>query len=282
MIIIKHKRYQLIMTDVSVQFQEYAKNLDRDDLVYHARLAEQAERYDDMTEFMKGVAKNSGDKPTLSVEERNLLSVAYKNVIGSRRAAWRVLSNLESKELHRGSDAEKISKIKEYRQRVEEELDSVCDEIIKIIEDHLLQANNQEEAAVFYHKMCGDYYRYLAEFKKDEEREAAAQSALEKYEEAQKIATGEGSHEGLAPTHPIRLGLALNLSVFYYEILGQQNDACELAKTAFDQAIADLDTLKEDSYKDATLIMQLLRDNLTLWTSDGEEEKYDNANADQE
>jgi hypothetical protein len=74
----------------------------------------------------------------------------------------------------------------------------------------------------------------------------------------------------LAPTHPIRLGLALNFSVFYYEIMGQPDQACELAKNAFDDAIAELDTLNEESYKDSTLIMQLLRDNLTLWTSDTE------------
>ncbi|KAL7199788.1 hypothetical protein ACSBR2_021982 [Camellia fascicularis] len=72
----------------------------------------------------------------------------------------------------------------------------------------------------------------------------------------------------LAPTHPIRLGLALNFSVFYYEILNSPDRACSLAKQAFDEAIAELDTLGEDSYKDSTLIMQLLRDNLTLWTSD--------------
>ena len=73
---------------------------------------------------------------------------------------------------------------------------------------------------------------------------------------------------GLAPTHPIRLGLALNFSVFYYEVLSSPDRACHLAKQAFDDAIAELDTLSEESYKDSTLIMQLLRDNLTLWTSD--------------
>ena len=73
-----------------------------------------------------------------------------------------------------------------------------------------------------------------------------------------------GAAEKMPPTHPIRLGLALNFSVFYYEILNTPEKACELAKRAFDDAIAELDSLKEDSYKDSTLIMQLLRDNLTV------------------
>merc|ERR1712146_317651 len=85
--------------------------------------------------------------------------------------------------------------------------------------------------------------------------------------QASDIATSQ-----LTPTHPIRLGLALNFSVFYYEILNSPDRACRLAKRAFDDAIAELDTLSEDSYKDSTLIMQLLRDNLTLWTSDMQEE----------
>ena len=91
----------------------------------------------------------------------------------------------------------------------------------------------------------------------------------------------EKAKEELAPTHPIRLGLALNFSVFYYEINNKPESACELAKQvycclvlsfrsilvlmqAFDDAIAELDKLQEDSYKDSTLIMQLLRDNLTV------------------
>merc|ERR1711934_949874 len=85
--------------------------------------------------------------------------------------------------------------------------------------------------------------------------------------------TATKSAAGLAPTHPIRLGLALNYSVFLYEVQGKQENACTLAKQAFDDAIAELDTLDEESYKDSTLIMQLLRDNLTLWTS----EEADNA-----
>jgi len=111
--------------------------------------------------------------------------------------------------------------------------------------------------------MKGDYHRYLAEFASGNGRKEAAENSLIAYKSASDIAVTE-----LAPTHPIRLGLALNFSVFYYEILNSPDRACQLAKQAFDDAIAELDTLSEDSYKDSTLIMQLLRDNLTLWTSD--------------
>ncbi|MCL7037933.1 hypothetical protein MKW94_023545 [Papaver nudicaule] len=111
--------------------------------------------------------------------------------------------------------------------------------------------------------MKGDYHRYLAEFKSGSDRKEAAESTLLAYKSAQDIALAE-----LSPTHPIRLGLALNFSVFYYEILNSPDRACTLAKQAFDEAISELDSLGEESYKDSTLIMQLLRDNLTLWTSD--------------
>ncbi|OWR47852.1 14-3-3 epsilon protein [Danaus plexippus plexippus] len=109
----------------------------------------------------------------------------------------------------------------------------------------------------------GDYHRYLAEFATGNDRKEAAENSLVAYKAASDIAMTE-----LPPTHPIRLGLALNFSVFYYEILNSPDRACRLAKAAFDDAIAELDTLSEESYKDSTLIMQLLRDNLTLWTSD--------------
>lgn len=78
----------------------------------------------------------------------------------------------------------------------------------------------------------------------------------------------ENEAKDLPVTSPIRLGLYLNYSVFHYELRNSPEKACELAKKAFDEAISDLDTLSEDSYKDSTLIMQLLRDNLTLWSSD--------------
>merc|ERR1712032_1032194 len=248
----------------------FTDGMSRADCVYLAKLAEQAERYDDMVVYMKSIA--TGSDP-LTVEERNLLSVAYKNVIGARRASWRVLSSIETKEITK-NETDRVERCKPYRKRVEQELDTVCGDILEIINNHLIPSATGEdvsESRVFYYKMSGDYHRYLSEFKEGSERSTCAESALESYNKAKECA--ENPDTGLAPTHPIRLGLALNLSVFYYEILGEQTSACELAKKAFDSAIAELDSLQEESYKDATLIMQLLRDNLTLWTSDGEEKE---------
>ena len=223
-----------------------------------AKLAEQAERFDEMVEHMKAVA---GQPQELTVEERNLLSVAYKNVIGSRRAAWRVISSIEQK-----GEPDKMNLIQSYRTKIEKELEDICADILAIIESELIPNSTSEEGKVFYYKMKGDYHRYLAEFQAGDVRNKSSSDALDSYQEASRIA-----NKDLPPTHPIRLGLALNFSVFYYEILNSPDRACHIAKQAFDDAIAELDTLSEESYKDSTLIMQLLRDNLTLWTSDNAE-----------
>ncbi|KAI8582898.1 hypothetical protein K450DRAFT_225357 [Umbelopsis ramanniana AG] len=228
-----------------------------------SKLAEQAERYDEMVAYMKEVAKLNVE---LTVEERNLLSVAYKNVIGARRASWRIVSSIEQKEENKGNSGQ-VEKIKSYRQKIENELNDVCRDILAVLDEHLVTSATSGESKVFYYKMKGDYYRYLAEFATGEDRKEAATNAHEAYKAATEIAQVE-----LATTHPIRLGLALNFSVFYYEILNSPDRACHLAKQAFDDAIAELDTLSEESYKDSTLIMQLLRDNLTLWTSDLQED----------
>lgn len=244
----------------------------REQLVYLAKLAEEAERYEDMVMNVKSLAELSVQ---LNVEERNLLSVAYKNVVGARRASWRVLASIESKEKEKG-DTEKVALIAAYRNKVEKELEKICHELLDVLEKHLLPEDKTSEGQVFYWKMAGDYWRYLSEFAETEDRKAKANKAREKYEEATKTAVAQG----LPPTNPIRLGLALNYSVFYYEILNQPQEACTLAKNAFDDAISELDSLQEEQYKDATLIMQLIRDNLTLWTSDqndAENDKLDDA-----
>ncbi|KAG6534071.1 hypothetical protein ZIOFF_007952 [Zingiber officinale] len=258
----------------------------REQSVYLAKLAEQGERYEEMVEYMEKVARSVPAGEELTVEERNLLSVAYKNVIGARRASWRIVSSIEQKEEGRGNH-DHVAAIRAYRGRIENELSNICAGILRLIEDRLIPAAATADSKVFYLKMKGDYHRYLAEFKIGSERKDAAEGTLSAYKAAQvhsgsldldlvhlvlllDIASAE-----LASTHPIRLGLALNFSVFYYEILNSPDKACFLAKQAFDEAIGELDTLGEESYKDSTLIMQLLRDNLTLWTSDMQDDGMD-------
>ncbi|KAM9551468.1 tyrosine 3-monooxygenase/tryptophan 5-monooxygenase activation protein, theta polypeptide a [Salvelinus alpinus] len=231
--------------------------MDKTELIQKAKLAEQAERYDDMASSMKEVTEKGAE---LSCEERNLLSVAYKNVVGARRSAWRVISAIEQKT--EGSD-KKLQMVKEYRNKVETELRDICNDVLGLLSKYLIENAPNAESKVFYLKMKGDYYRYLAEVASADDKKETISNSQDSYQEAFDISKKE-----MQPTHPIRLGLALNFSVFFYEILNSPEKACSLAKQAFDDAIAELDTLSEDSYKDSTLIMQLLRDNLTLWTSD--------------
>merc|ERR1712066_596471 len=152
---------------------------------------------------------------------------------------------------------------KEYCSKVEGELQKICDTILGLLDSNLISKASTGESKVFYQKMKADYYRYIAEFTAEDAKTKASENARVAYEEASKVA-----EKDLPVTHPIRLGLALNYSVFQYEVLAKPDEACKMARTAFEDAIAELDNVAEDSYKDSTLIMQLLRDNLTLWTSD--------------
>jgi len=232
------------------------------ELLAMAQLAESAERYEDMCKFMHAlVGKKTKAKQSPNEKERNLLSVAYKNVVGSKRQSWRTLKSGSFQDLDPKT-------VEDYRKLVEDELKEVCTQVLDLLKDTISIVKDDDDASaehkVFYLKMCGDYYRYLAEFA--EEDKSNKDNAEKYYKEAFELAK-----EKLPETHPTRLGLALNFSVCYYEILRKKDEACSLAKEAFDAAIEKLDTLNDASYKDSTLIMQLLRDNLTLWTSENEE-----------
>jgi 14-3-3 protein epsilon len=98
----------------------------------------------------------------LSNEERNLLSVAYKNSVGSRRAAWRTISAIQNREAYKGS--KHIELINQYRKMIETELNEICQDVLNLLRDELIKNATVAEAKVFYMKMRGDYYRYLCEF----------------------------------------------------------------------------------------------------------------------
>mmetsp|Transcript_13210 Transcript_13210/g.11799 ORF Transcript_13210/g.11799 Transcript_13210/m.11799 type:complete len:250 (+) Transcript_13210:45-794(+) len=247
------------MSSTMQEIEALADGLDIAKVVELVRIAETAERYEDMCVFVKKLVKLKAAKgEDLDVDERNLLSVAYKNVVGAKRASWRTLSG--------GFDDADTDLLEKYKKIVEDELEIICKEVLTLLTEHLCKTveGNGDETEVFYLKMCGDYYRYMSEFKEDQKYK---DSAEENYKKAMDVA-----EKNLNETHPTRLGLALNFSVCYYEILKQPEKACDLAKKSFDAAIEKLDTLNDASYKDSTLIMQLLRDNLTLWTSNDQDE----------
>ena len=149
-----------------------------------AKLAEQAERYEEMVEFMEKVTASATEGEELTVEERNLLSVAYKNVIGARRASWRIVSSIEQKEESRGNE-DRVAAIRDYRSKIESELTSICNGILKLLDTHLIPSASASDSKVFYLKMKGDYHRYLAEFKAGADRKNAAESTLSAYKAAQ-------------------------------------------------------------------------------------------------
>uniref|UniRef100_A0A8C2SPW6 Tyrosine 3-monooxygenase/tryptophan 5-monooxygenase activation protein zeta n=1 Tax=Coturnix japonica TaxID=93934 RepID=A0A8C2SPW6_COTJA len=141
-------------------------SMDKNELVQKAKLAEQAERYDDMASCMKSVTEQGAE---LSNEERNLLSVAYKNVVGARRSSWRVVSSIEQKT----EGAEKKQQMaREYREKIETELRDICNDVLSLLEKFLIPNASQAESKVFYLKMKGDYYRYLAEVAAGDDKKA--------------------------------------------------------------------------------------------------------------
>ena len=239
---------------------------EREELVSNAILAEQAERYEDMAKAMKELVEKGDD---ISKDERNVLSIAYKNIVGERRNAWRIVASIEK--AYDDSDIRKKIAL-DYLERIASEQKTICEEVLSLLEHFLIPNAKVNESKIFYLKMKGDYFRYLSEVKFASRvvasHEKEVKESQKAYEEAYSI-----SKEEMPAIDPIRLGLALNYSVFHYEILNQPEKACELASSAFDLAMSqelgiDDSAGPNDNQKDAMLIMQLLRDNLTLWTSE--------------
>ncbi|KAL0887007.1 hypothetical protein Bca101_010990 [Brassica carinata] len=226
--------------------------------IYLAKLADDAEQYNDMVEFMDKVAKTAAE---LTPEERNLLSIAYKNLIAGRRASLKRIRSIEKKETKKGN-TDNVSFIKDHRVKIETEINNICDRIFNLIDSHLLPNASTDDSKVFYLKMKGDYHRYLSDSKTGPARVQAAKDTLEIYKSAKVIALN------LPSTNIPRLGLALNLSLFYYETLMSTKAACLTAKEAYDAAITELHAVREESFEDTVLIMHLIRDRVTLWTDE--------------
>eukprot|EP01053_Blabericola_migrator_P005464 Blabericola_migrator_1__5463@NODE_2792_length_2346_cov_833_905222_g1751_i0_p1_GENE_NODE_2792_length_2346_cov_833_905222_g1751_i0NODE_2792_length_2346_cov_833_905222_g1751_i0_p1_ORF_typecomplete_len286_score66_551433/PF00244_20/1e77AAA_assoc_2/PF16193_5/6_6e02AAA_assoc_2/PF16193_5/0_83BAR_3/PF16746_5/0_1BAR_3/PF16746_5/5_6e03_NODE_2792_length_2346_cov_833_905222_g1751_i013452202 len=245
--------------------------------LFKCRMAENAERYDDMVQFIKEVCKATNE--ALGANERNFLSVAYKNSIGSRRSSLRYLGNMKTRYETKGAPVN-VKIVQEYLQQVLSELETICHEVLDLIQNTIMRPEVMDglkddratrEFKVFFLKMKADYYRYLAEFAEGDKKKEAIANAADNYVKATEAACNGPEDVALPPPHPIRLGLSLNHSVFLYEIQEKPEEAKKLAKQAFDDALDKLDSTGEMEYKDSTLILQLLRDNTTLWSTQDQE-----------
>ena len=234
------------------------KNLTREELVYLAKLYERAERYPDM---VKTINKFVELDPKLTKDERNILSAGYKNIISDKRASWRLLNSMERKESKKNSS--QVDNIKSVKNSIEKELTTIIDEIQLNLDKYLIPNAIDAENKVYYLKLKGDYFRYKCEFATGEEFEEACSKAEKIYEEANEIA-----NKSIPISSSTRLGLALNYSVFFYEIKGLKEEACKIAKNAFDEAMKVLDILEKSKPKDTILIIQLLKENLILWSNE--------------
>ena len=122
------------------------------------------------------------------LEERNILSVAFKNVVGTRRAAWRVLSSIQKKENNKGNQ-ENVTKVKDYKSQIEQELTEICKGILQLLDNYLIPNSQTDTVKVFFFKMKADYYRYIAEYAQADQKNLAAQKALTAYSDANNLAT---------------------------------------------------------------------------------------------
>ena len=241
---------------------KYEKN------VYLAMLAEQCNRFEEMSEFLEQMVKTR--EKDLNSDERNLLSIAYKNSVTSRRTSLRTIGAYENKEKKK-DNSPFLPYIQEYKKKIEEELTKMCNRVIDVINNDLLpraESASDNEGIVFYKKMVGDYHRYIAEYAQGELKQNVASKALEAYNKATEKAAL------LNAIHPIALGLSLNFSVFYYEVMNDHEKACTIAKNTLDRANKELpQNVDEDDeqYRDAMSIINLLKENLEMWKIEGEE-----------
>jgi len=230
------------------------KNESFTNLLAIARVMESAERFEDMCSIMGSLVKRKHEAEVpLEVEERNMLSVAYKNVVGAHRKSWRALFTTKD---DREPEANELCR--EYLKEITGEIDVLCNEVLNLLDTGLIQNSRDDETKVFFLKMGGDYSRYLCEvFMDDPKRPALDGKAKDYYQKAMDASTT------LDPTDPTRLALVLNYSVFLFEILGDCEQAIQVSNKGFDDAIEKLDYSTDT--RDATLILQLLKDNADKW-----------------
>lgn len=223
------------------------------------------EQHDNINQMKRVVELN----PNLTPEERNILNVAYKNPVSSRRKTIAELLNYIQVEQLDKLHPQRVARLINFREQVAQELRDICFDLINLIDQHLIPSSNEAEERVYYAKMKGDYYRYICETYDDKsDIESIIQKAHDCYQTGLDIAKAE-----LPQTNPTFLGLVLNYSVFLYDIMDHKDEAIELSSTTYSDTVDLIDaSINDDTYKEASIILDLLRTNQANWVKGRENE----------
>ena len=232
------------------------------DYLYLMKLFQRTERYPEM---VKAINKYIEQNPKLSKDEQKLLVDGYKNIISDKRNSLRLLQNLIKKEEDGAQLINHKKQINIIKEKIQNELLSIFKEIHAILDKYLIPNSQDPETKVLYMKIKADYYRYHCEFAEGDEFEEAKNNALKIYKEAYDIALKD-----INIYNSIRLGLALNYSVFKYEIMDSKNEAYDIAQKAYDDAMKVVDDVEKDRTSDNLLLIQLLKENLNMWNNEME------------
>ena len=238
-------------------------NLTRDDIVFRAKIAEQANRHDDMVADITTVAKMDQE---LTWEERYMLAVAYINVINPRRESCKILTTIMKENEQKGASSDEREFLQRYKEKVEEELQNICDECMKLIDVHLICKSHPPDAEAFYFNMKGDLYRYMAEFLSGDRWTDAVTKGAESYKTAVERCSA------LDPVNPDRLGVVLNYSMFLYYTMNDRKTAFFFAQDMYCSALMQEEKPLHQPYDKSPSILRLIRDNLYLWVSENEDE----------
>ncbi|CAL8086506.1 unnamed protein product [Calicophoron daubneyi] len=235
--------------------------LTKKEILVRANLEELAGRYAEMADSMEQVIKHSGD---LSVEELNLLSLAYKNIVDPLRFALRIVNNQIRKDEER--DQTLLEADKMFHSQLTKELRAVCKTVIRHLSGGSVKYSPKAEAEALFLKLKADYFRYLSEVETGDDKTDAIGYSLIAYKQASSVAASS-----LRSSDPVRLGIALNFATLYHDTENSADLAIKHAKAAFDAAVAELDILSEDPAKETVLVMQLLRDSIRAWLNENKE-----------
>lgn len=240
---------------MSSEDKRISKEHSRDEYVFLSKLYGKAGRFEEMIAFVKMYIEKD---PNLNEEERSIFAIGYSNSIAKQRRGWRYVNHKMKKE-EKAKNKEKAAILKDLKEQIEDEITSVCQDIQNVIDEYLLPASQDSESKAFYLKLKGDYFRYPCEYLTGEQKNDCMENAEECYKEAYEIA------EKFPISNSIRLGLALNFSVFYFEIKNMKEEGIEIASDTFSKSMDALEEFENSKEKESLILIKLLEENIKLW-----------------